>query len=259
MHADERFKDMTFKIDEAEGHAFKKMHVRPRKEIVALGLEDDVDPRVTTGKYYSPSEFKAALEDDDTVILDARNDYEFDLGHFRGAIRPDITRFRDLPDWIRENKEKLDGKNIVTYCTGGIRCEKFSGWLVKEGFENVGQLHGGIATYGKDPETKGEYWDGKMYVFDERISVDVNHVDKTVIGKEHFDGTPCERYINCANPECNKQILVSEKNEAKYLGACSYDCAKHERNRYVAKHHISDEEWNRRLENFKDVPEHIHA
>ena len=187
------------------------MHVRPRKEIVALGLEDDVDPRVTTGKYYSPSEFKAALEDDDTVILDARNDYEFDLGHFRGAIRPDITRFRDLPDWIRENKEKLDGKNIVTYCTGGIRCEKFSGWLVKEGFENVGQLHGGIATYGKDPETKGEYWDGKMYVFDERISVDVNHVDKTVIGKEHFDGTPCERYINCANPECNKQILVSEK------------------------------------------------
>ena len=259
MHADERFKDMTFKIDETEGHAFKKMHVRPRKEIVALGLEDDVDPRVTTGKYYSPSEFKAALEDDDTVILDARNDYEFDLGHFRGAIRPDITRFRDLPDWIRENKEKLDGKNIVTYCTGGIRCEKFSGWLVKEGFENVGQLHGGIATYGKDPETKGEYWDGKMYVFDERISVDVNHVDKTVIGKEHFDGTPCERYINCANPECNKQILVSEENEAKYLGACSYDCAKHKRNRYVAKHHISDEEWNSRLENFKDVPEHIHA
>lgn len=90
-------------------------------------------------------------------------------------------------------------------------------------------MHGGIATYGKDPETKGQYWDGKMYVFDERISVDVNQIDKTVIGKEHFDGTPCERYINCANPECNKQILVSEENEEKYLGACSYDCAKHER------------------------------
>ena len=95
------------------------------------------------------------MEDDETIILDARNDYEFDLGHFRGAIRPDITRFRDLPNWIRENKDQLEGKNIVTYCTGGIRCEKFSGWLVKEGFENVGQLHGGIATYGKDPETKG--------------------------------------------------------------------------------------------------------
>ena len=215
MHADNRFADLTFKIDEAESHAFKKMHVRPRREIVALDLEEDVNPREITGKYYSPKEFKAALEDENTVILDARNDYEYDLGHFRGAIRPDITRFRDLPEWVRNNKEQLDGKNIVTYCTGGIRCEKFSGWLVKEGFENVGQLHGGIATYGKDPETKGQYWDGKMYVFDERISVDVNQIDKTVIGKEHFDGTPCERYINCANPECNKQSLVSEENEEK--------------------------------------------
>lgn len=211
MHADNRFADLTFKIDEAESHAFKKMHVRPRREIVALDLEEDINPREITGKYYSPKEFKAALEDENTVILDARNDYEYDLGHFRGAIRPDITRFRDLPEWVRNNKEQLDGKNIVTYCTGGIRCEKFSGWLVKEGFENVGQLHGGIATYGKDPETKGQYWDGKMYVFDERISVDVNQIDKTVIGKEHFDGTPCERYINCANPECNKQILVPKK------------------------------------------------
>lgn len=199
MHADERFKDMVFKIDEAEGHAFKKMHVRPRKEIVALDLEDDVDPRHTTGQYLSPVEFRKALEDDDTVIIDARNDYEFDLGHFRGAIRPDITRFRDLPDWIKENKALFTDKKVVTYCTGGIRCEKFSGWLLKEGFEDVAQLHGGIATYGKDPETKGQYWDGKMYVFDDRISVDINQVEKTIIGKDWFDGKPCERYINCAN------------------------------------------------------------
>ena len=235
------------------------MHVRPRNEIVALGLEDDVDPRVTTGKYYSPSEFKEALEDEDTVILDARNDYEFDLGHFRGAIRPDITRFRDLPDWIRENKDQLDGKNIVTYCTGGIRCEKFSGWLVKEGFENVGQLHGGIATYGKDPETKGQYWDGKMYVFDERISVDVNKLRKQLSVKNTLTVHLANDILTVQILNVTKQILVSEENEDKYLGACSYDCAKHERNRYVAKNNISDEEWNRRLENFKDVPEHAHA
>ena len=253
LHTDERFKDLVFKVDEADGHAFKKMHCRPRKEIVALGLDEDIDPHQLTGKYYSPSEFKEALLSDDTVILDARNDYEYDLGHFRGAIRPDITRFRDLPQWIRENKEKLENKKIVTYCTGGIRCEKFSGFLKREGFEDVGQLEGGIATYGKDPETKGEYWDGKMYVFDERISVDVNQVEKTVVGKEWFDGTPCERYINCANPECNRQILVSEENEERYLGACCYDCAKHERNRYVEKNNISEEEKERRLENFKDL------
>ena len=82
---------------------------RPRREIVALDLEEDINPREITGKYYSPKE-KAALEDENTVILDARNDYEYDLGHFRGAIRPDITRFRDLPEWVRNNKEQLDGK-----------------------------------------------------------------------------------------------------------------------------------------------------
>ena len=233
LKADPRFEGITFKVDEAEGHAFKKMHVRPRNEIVALDLEDDVNPNELTGKYLSPKEFKQALLDDDTIVIDARNDYEFDLGHFRGAVRPNITRFRDLPDWIKENKEQFMDKKIVTYCTGGIRCEKFSGFLLKEGFEDVAQLEGGIATYGKDPEVQGELWDGKMYVFDERISVDVNHVEKTVVGKEWFDGTPCERYINCSNPECNKQILVSEENEARYLGACSHECAAHERNRYV--------------------------
>ena len=239
---DARFQGITFKVDEAEGHAFKKMHVRPRQEIVALDLEDDVNPRELTGNYLSPKEFREALLSDDTVVIDARNDYEYDLGHFRGAVRPDITRFRDLPDWIKENKEQFMDKKIVTYCTGGIRCEKFSGYLLKEGFEDVSQLEGGIATYGKDPETKGEFWDGKMYVFDERISVEVNHVDKTVVGKEWFD-----------IPECNKQILVSEENEARYLGACSHECAKHENNRYVKKHNISDEEKAKRLENFKEL------
>lgn len=253
MRADTRFSDIVFKIDEAEGHAFKKMHVRPRNEIVALDLEDDVNPKELTGKYLSPTEFRDALQSDDTVVIDARNDYEYDLGHFRGAIRPNITRFRDLPDWIKENKEQFMDKKIVTYCTGGIRCEKFSGWLLKEGFEDVSQLKDGIATYGKDPETKGEFWDGKMYVFDERISVEINQVDKTVVGKEWFYGTPCERYINCSNPECNRQILVSEENEERYLGACSHECAAHERNRYVQKHDISEEEKAKRLENFKDL------
>ena len=89
------------------------------------------------------------MKQEDTVIIDARNDYEFDLGHFKGAIKPDIESFRELPDWIRENKEVLEGKKILTYCTGGIRCEKFSGWLVREGYEDVSQLHGGIVTYGK--------------------------------------------------------------------------------------------------------------
>ena len=247
MHNDERFKETWFKIDESEGHAFRKMFVRPRHELVALNLEEDVDPLRLTGKYLDPKEFREALLDEDTIVLDARNDYEFDLGHFRGAIRPDIRNFRELPQWIRDNKEQFMDKKVVTYCTGGIRCEKFSGWLLREGVQDVSQLHGGIAMYGKDSEVQGELWDGKMYVFDDRISVEINHVDKQVIGKDWFDGTPCERYINCGNPSCNRQIITSEENEAKHLGGCCYECSASETNRYLKRNNISAEERVARL------------
>ncbi len=247
MHADARFQDMVFKIDETDKHAFKKMHVRPRTEIVSLHLEDDVNPLKITGNYMEPEEFREALTDPDTVVLDARNDYEFDLGHFRGAIRPDIKAFRDLPEWVEKNREEFNGKKIVTYCTGGIRCEKFSGWLKTAGFEDVSQLHGGIATYGKNENTKGDLWDGMMYVFDERISVPINRVEHRIVGRDHFDGTPCERYINCANPYCNKQILASEENDEKYLHSCSHECRIHPENLYVKNHHLSHEELETRL------------
>ncbi|MCT2534912.1 rhodanese-related sulfurtransferase [Aquibacillus koreensis] len=248
MHNDPLFADMVFKVDPADGHAFKKMHVRPRPELVTLRLEDDVNPKETTGKYLSPKEFFEAMQDEDTIVLDARNDYEYDLGHFRGAIRPDIETFRDLPNWVRDNKDKLEGKKVLTYCTGGIRCEKFSGWLVKEGFEDVGQLHGGIVTYGKDPEVRGELWDGQLYVFDERIAVPVNHKEHVVVGKDYFDGEPCERYVNCANPECNRQMLCSEENEHKYMRGCSHECRTSPRSLYVEEQNLSQEEINARLE-----------
>ncbi|MBC1888350.1 rhodanese-related sulfurtransferase [Listeria booriae] len=253
MHADPRFADMVFKIDAADKHAFQKMHVRPRTEIVSLSLENDVNPLEVTGNYMEPEEFREALKDENTVILDARNDYEFDLGHFRGAIRPDITAFRDLPEWVEENRDMFEDKKIVTYCTGGIRCEKFSGWLKTAGFDDVSQLHGGIATYGKDETVKGDLWDGMMYVFDERIAVPINRVDHTIVGKDYFDGTPCERYINCANPYCNKQILASEENEEKYLRSCSHECRVHPANLYVKKHALSQEELEARIANLEET------
>lgn len=251
MKQDPRFAEMVFKIDEADGHAFPKMKVRARSELVTLRLEDDVNPNELTGKYLEPKEFFERLQDEDTIVLDARNDYEYDLGHFRGAIRPDIKNFRDLPDWVRENKELLGDKKIITYCTGGIRCEKFSGWLVKEGFEDVAQLHGGIVTYGKDPEVQGELWDGQLYVFDDRIGVPVNHKEHVIVGKDYYTGDPCERYVNCANPACNKKILCSEENEHKYMRSCSDECRTHPRNRYVAEHGLSEAEVEERLEKVK--------
>lgn len=247
MRQDPRFSDTIFKIDEADGHAFKKMHVRHKKELVNLSLEDDVDPLKLTGKHLKPKEFYEKMQDPDTIVIDARNDYEYDLGHFRGAIKPEIETFRELPQWIKENKDKLEGKKILTYCTGGVRCEKFSGWLMKEGFEDVSQLDGGIVTYGKDPEVQGELWDGQCYVFDQRISVPVNQKEHVVVGRDFFTGEPCERYVNCANPECNRKMLCSEENEEKYMRSCSHECRTHPRNFYVKQHGLTQEQVEARV------------
>lgn len=247
MENDPLFENIVFKVDETDSHVFKKMHVRVKKELVNLSLEDDINPLEVTGMYVEPKDFYEKVKSGNTIIIDARNDYEYDLGHFEGAINPNIKTFREIPQWVEENKELLEGKEILTYCTGGIRCEKFSGFLKREGFENVGQLHGGIATYGKDEQTKGEFWNGKLYVFDERIATTVNQVDHVIVGRDYFDNTPCERYINCSNPSCNKQILTSVENEDKYLGGCSDECRRHPKNRYVAQNNLSKEEVILRL------------
>ncbi len=136
---------------------------------------------------------------------------------------------------------------MLTYCTGGIRCEKFTGWLMEEGIKDVNQLDGGIVTYGKDPEVQGELWDGKCYVFDERISVPINQNEHVVVGKDYFDSQPCERYVNCANPSCNKQIICSEENEHKYMRGCTHECRVSRDNLYVREHNLSQDEIERRL------------
>ncbi|WP_217587331.1 rhodanese-related sulfurtransferase [Lentibacillus saliphilus] len=247
MQNDPLFEGIVFKVDPHDGHAFKKMHCRSRPELVTLRLEDDHNARELTGEHLEPKAFYEAMQDENTVVLDTRNDYEYDIGHFRGAIRPDIKKFRDLPEWVQENRHLIEGKRILTYCTGGIRCEKFTGWLIKEGFEDVAQLHGGIVTYGKDPDVQGELWDGQCYVFDERLSVPINRKEHVVVGVDYFDGTPCERYVNCANPECNKQILCSEENEHKYMRGCTHECRVTPRNIYVKEHGLTEADIKEKL------------
>ncbi|MEK5443501.1 rhodanese-related sulfurtransferase [Fredinandcohnia sp. FSL W7-1320] len=239
MRSDARFSDMVFKIEKSEGHAFKKLKIKVKPEIVNLSLDKDLNPNEITGKHLSPKEFLETLQQDDVIVLDARNTYEYDLGHFRGAIRPDIETFRELPKWVEENLSEHKDKKILTYCTGGIRCEKFSGFLVNEGFKDVSQLEGGIITYGYDPEVKGALWDGKCYVFDERISVPVNRTgEETVVGKCHHCGKPEERYVKCGNPDCNKHLLLCEDCEHEHYRSCSQECKDHPHNRYVKEHQL---------------------
>lgn len=233
LKADPRFEDIVFKIDEVEEHAFSKMFVRHKKELVTWRFEDDVDPNQLSGKRLSPKEFYEALQDEDVIVIDGRNDYEYEIGHFRGAIRPDVKASRDFPKWVRENISEFKDKKVLTYCTGGIRCEKFSGFLLQEGFQDVSQLEGGIVTYGKDDEVQGKLWDGKLYVFDERISVPVNRTEEdVVIATCYYCGKTEDRYVNCANPECNKQHVCCTECEVKHKRSCSKECLEHPRNRY---------------------------
>lgn len=232
LHKDPRFSDMTFKIDEAKENAFKKMYVRRRKSIITLKEEDDVNPQVRKGKYLKPKEFYEMLQRDDVIVVDGRNDYEYDIGHFRGAIRPEIKNFKEFPKWIEENLSEHKDKKVISYCTGGIRCEKLTGVLMNKGFDEVYHLEGGIVTYGKDPEVQGRFFDGKCYVFDERIAVQVNNTEEdVVISKCSHCGKLCDRYINCTNDDCHDQHLCCTACEEKYKGFCSEDCVK-----YIQEH-----------------------
>lgn len=225
MHDDPLTSSMTFKIDEERKHAFPKLSVKARNEIVTLGLgDDDFSPTETTGKHLTPEQWQETMQEPGTVILDARNDYEYDLGHFKKAIRPDIGNFKELPEWIRKHRDQLEGKKILTYCTGGIRCEKFSGFLVKEGFHDVNQLLGGIVEYGKDPKVRGKDYDGECYVFDQRVSVPINRVNPEIVSMCKHCGSPCQRYINCAHPPCNAQHFCCEQCEPTSNRYCCSEC-----------------------------------
>lgn len=213
MSADPLTSDIAWKIDPADDHVFPKLSIKVRHEIVGLGLrpEDDIDPNTVTGERLEPKEFYEAMQDPDAILLDARNNYETDLGRFKGAICPGITNFRDFPAWFEEHAEEFRGKKILTYCTGGIRCEKLSGYLRKTGCEDVYQLEGGIVRYGKDPEVQGRDFEGLCYVFDQRVGVEVNSTEtRCLISHCTRCGTPEPKYRNCQWPVCNAQIFVCE-------------------------------------------------
>ena len=222
IHSEQRFAHTEFKVEAHDRMAFAKLHVRVKPEIVHSSLRH-IDPNVETGTYVEPEEFKQILEeeDEDTIILDVRSNYEHKVGKFKNALTLDIDNFRDFPESVKE-LEHLKNKKVVTYCTGGIKCEKASAYLLEQGFENVYQLHGGIIKYGIEEE--GKDFEGKCYVFDNRITADVNTVNPSILSKCHVTGVLTDRMVNCANPKCNAHIPMSE--EAGWLmdGCCSDTC-----------------------------------
>jgi len=197
IRSDSRFADVDVKITYNEYQPFRKMLVRIKKEIISMGIEE-IDPFKFTGQKISPKELNKKLNNnEDIVLLDTRNEYEVRLGTFKNAIDLNLDSFRDFPKEIEKLRKKLNGKEVVMFCTGGIRCEKASALMLKNGFENIQQIDGGVINYFK--ETGGRHWNGDCFVFDDRVALDKDLLET--------DYVLCFR---CREP-LNKEEIGSEK------------------------------------------------
>jgi len=204
--------------------SFLKLKVKVRDKIVADGLDDDTFDVTQKGVHVDAEKFNNLLNDPNTVLVDMRNHYESEIGHFKGAITPDVDTFRDSLDIIEEDlKEHKEDKNLVMYCTGGIRCEKASAYYKHRGFKNVFQLEGGIIEYARQVENLEleNKFIGKNFVFDHRRS---EKISEEVIAKCHQCGKACDTHINCANEACHLLFIQCEECAAKTDTCCSDHC-----------------------------------
>lgn len=158
------------KYSNATEMPFYRMKVRLKREIVTMGV-DGIDPLKSVGTYIAPKDWNALIADEDTVVVDTRNDYEYAIGTFEGALDPNTKTFREFPEWVEQNRDKLEGKKIAMFCTGGIRCEKATAFVKGLGFDDVFHLKGGILKYLEDVPKEESMWNGECFVFDERVAI----------------------------------------------------------------------------------------
>ena len=194
-----------------------------RKKIVADGIEDPAFDMANKGKYVNAEQFNQLTEDPDTVVIDMRNYYEYEVGHFQNAIEVPSDTFREqLPMAVDMMKDKK-GANIIMYCTGGIRCEKASAYMLHQGFKNVFHLEGGIINYARQIKEKGlkSKFIGKNFVFDERLG---EKITDDIIAHCHQCGKPADTHTNCKNDGCHLLFIQCEDCAKTYEGCCSPEC-----------------------------------
>lgn len=217
LRKDSRFKDISFKKSTGTGNAFPKLSIKVRPEIVAARLVD-VNPNEITGRYITSEELHEWFESGkEFYTVDMRNDYEYLSGYFKGSLFSGLHNFYDLPS-VLPQLENLKDKTIVTVCTGGVRCEKASGFLLLNGFKDVYQLKDGIQTYmEKYPNT---YFKGKLYVFDNRLTVGFNTYDPSheIVGKCFHCAKPCDSYVNCEYDICHYHYICCKNCTDKKTG-----------------------------------------
>lgn len=211
LRADPRLSDLDVKYSSAEDMPFYRMKVRLKREIVTMGV-DGVDPNKTVGTYVDPSDWNALISDPDTILIDTRNDYEVGIGTFQGAVNPNTKTFREFPDWVESNRDSINKPKVAMFCTGGIRCEKASSFMLENGFDDVYHLKGGILKYLETQPQSQSLWEGDCFVFDQRVAV--------------THGLEESEYDQCF--ACRRPITEDEKQRPEYEKGVSCHHCHHE-------------------------------
>ncbi|PTN08026.1 rhodanese-related sulfurtransferase [Mangrovibacterium marinum] len=239
LDAWDELKDMPIKYAvEDDGKSFYKLSIKVRPKIVADGLDDGAYDVTNVGKHLSAAEFHAQLGDPNVLVVDMRNHYESEIGHFEGAICLQADTFREEIEMVVDELQSKKDRKVLLYCTGGVRCEKASAYLKHRGFQDVNQLHGGIIEYARQIKQLNldSKFIGKNFVFDNRLG---ESISGDVISNCHQCGKPCDTHTNCANDLCHILFIQCPECAAKYDGCCGEECktAHHapesERNLYV--------------------------
>ena len=242
LTADDRLADLDCKFSYHEERPFLRMKVKLKREIVTMG-QPDIDPNQCVGRYASPQEWNALIDDPEVLVIDTRNEYEVEIGTFEGAVNPHTNSFREFPDWVDQNLDPSKHKKVAMFCTGGIRCEKSTSLLVSKGFEDVWHLKGGILNYLEQTPEEDSRWEGECFVFDSRVAV--NHelekgsydqcfacrfpIDNAQKQSPHYvPGVSCPRCYDAHTEEQKgrfaerqKQIGLAKRRGESHIGAAA--------------------------------------
>lgn len=224
MNSIEFLKDIRLNIAiEDDGKSFVILKIKVRKKIVADGLDDSSFDVTKKGIHLTANKFNELTDDPNTIVVDMRNHYESEVGKFKMAITPDVETFREALPVVEKMLDDKKEKNIIMYCTGGIRCEKASAYYKHKGFENVYQLEGGIIEYARQVEKEGleNKFIGKNFVFDERLG---ERISEEIISRCHQCGKPCDDHTNCANEACHILFIQCTECATEYTKTCSIKC-----------------------------------
>jgi len=218
------FKNMPLKwAVEDNNLSFLKLKVKVRTKIVADGLPDNSFDVTNVGTHLTAKEFNEALSDPNTILVDMRNHYESEIGHFENAICPDVDTFREEVELVENQLAGKEDKKLLLYCTGGVRCEKASAYFKHKGFKDVNQLYGGIIDYARQVKEEGleTKFKGKNFVFDERLG---ERISNEIISKCHQCGEACDTHTNCANDDCHLLFIQCPSCAEKNEGCCTPEC-----------------------------------